>query len=84
MCQNRIRRNPTPTTRCHLTTCCHVHGIKMVDFFNFIHPDNGIRVRVNFTSLSKVGRTLIKDASLRVNLDLDGAPVESKSHTHPS
>ncbi len=33
---------------------------------------------------SKVGLTLAKAADLRVNLNLDGAPIESKSHTHPS
>ena len=32
----------------------------------------------------KVGSTLVKAADLRVNLNLDGAPITSKSHTHPS
>jgi hypothetical protein len=32
----------------------------------------------------KVGLTLAKAAALRVNLNLDGAPIVSKSHTHPS
>ena len=33
---------------------------------------------------SKVGLALAKAAVLRVNLNLDGAPIASKSHTHPS
>jgi hypothetical protein len=33
---------------------------------------------------SKVGLTLAKVAVLRINLNLDGVPIASKSHTHPS
>ena len=33
---------------------------------------------------SKVGLVLAKAAALRINLNLDGAPIASKSHTHPS
>jgi hypothetical protein len=33
---------------------------------------------------SKVGLTLAKAADLRININLDGAPITSKSHTHPS
>jgi hypothetical protein len=33
---------------------------------------------------SKVGLALAKAAALRINLNLDGAPIASKSHTHPS
>ncbi len=33
---------------------------------------------------SKVGLVLAKAAVLRVTLNLDGAPITSKSHTHPS
>jgi hypothetical protein len=33
---------------------------------------------------SKVGLALAKAADLRVVLNLDGAPIASKSHTHPS
>jgi hypothetical protein len=32
----------------------------------------------------KVGLALAKAAALRINLNLDGAPIASKSHTHPS
>jgi hypothetical protein len=32
----------------------------------------------------KVGLDLEKAAALRINLNLDGAPIVSKSHTHPS
>jgi hypothetical protein len=33
---------------------------------------------------SKSGNLLAKAAALRINLNLDGVPIESKSHTHPS
>ena len=33
---------------------------------------------------SRVGLTLSKDAVLRITLNLDGAPITSTTHTHPS
>jgi hypothetical protein len=33
---------------------------------------------------SKVGSNLTKTASLRINLNIDGSPVTSRTHTHPS
>ncbi len=33
---------------------------------------------------SKCGNILAKAVALRINLNLDGAPITSKSHTHPS
>ena len=33
---------------------------------------------------SRVGLALAKAAALLINLNLDGAPIASKSHTHPS
>ena len=33
---------------------------------------------------SRVGNILAKAAALRINLNLDAAPIASKSHTHPS
>jgi hypothetical protein len=33
---------------------------------------------------SRVGNILANAAALRINLNLDGAPIASKSHTHPS
>jgi hypothetical protein len=37
------------------------------------------------TSLqSKVGLALPKTVTLRININLDGVPITSKSHTHPS
>ncbi len=33
---------------------------------------------------SRVGLTLAKAAALRITLNLDGSPIISKSHTHPS
>ena len=33
---------------------------------------------------AKVGSTLPKAASLRINLNIDGTPITSRTHTHPS
>ena len=33
---------------------------------------------------SKVGLSLVKSEALRININLDGALIASKSHTHPS
>ena len=33
---------------------------------------------------TKVGSSLVKAAAIRVNLNIDGAPITSRSHTHPS
>ena len=33
---------------------------------------------------SRIGTTLAKAAAMRVNLNIDGAPITSRSHTHPS
>ena len=33
---------------------------------------------------AKVGSTLAKAAVLRVNLNIDGAPITSRTHNHPS
>ena len=33
---------------------------------------------------AKVGSTLAKAGALRVNLNIDGAPITSHTHTHPS
>jgi uncharacterized heparinase superfamily protein len=33
---------------------------------------------------AKVGSTLVKTAALRVHLNLDGTPITSRTHIHPS
>ncbi len=33
---------------------------------------------------SKIGNLLAKAAALRINLNIDGAPITSRTHTHPS
>ena len=33
---------------------------------------------------AKVDSTLAKAAALRINLNIDGAPITSRTHTHPS
>ena len=43
-------------------------------------------LRVDFSSMfkSRVGNVLTKASALRINLNVDWAPITSKSHTHPS
>ena len=42
------------------------------------------RAAFSSTLKSRVGNILAKAAALRITLNLDGAPIISKSHTHPS
>jgi hypothetical protein len=65
----------------------------LTDFFSVsgVHlpqTDNGIfhYLRMTFSDQfkSKVGLTLTKAADLRITLNVDGTPIISKSHTHPS
>jgi hypothetical protein len=56
-----------------------------------VQSDRGFTVffhylRAAFSSMfkSRVGNILTKVATLRVHLNLDGAPIASKSHTHSS
>ncbi len=47
-------------------------------FFHYLHKAFSVQVK------SKVGLALVKVATLRITLNLDGTPILSKSHTHPS
>jgi hypothetical protein len=53
-----------------------------------VEPNSGLfhfRRAAFFANLkSKIGNLLAKVATLRINLNLDGSPIASKSHTHPS
>jgi hypothetical protein len=42
------------------------------------------RAAVSAQLKSKVGLALAKAAALRITLNLDGAPITSRTHTHPS
>ena len=42
------------------------------------------RAAVSAQLNNKVGLALVKVAALRITLDLDGAPITSRTHTHPS
>ncbi len=46
--------------------------------FHFLRSDFSSQLK------GKVGLTLTTTAVLRINLNLDGAPISYKSHTHPS
>ena len=56
--------------------------------FNLSHPTVDYSTFVAPCALhslkGKVGSTLTKAATLRVNLNIDGMPIASRTHTHPS
>ncbi len=53
-----------------------------------VQPNSGLFhfLRVVFSPQvkAKVGSTLTKTAALRINLNIDGTPITSRTHTHPS
>ncbi len=46
--------------------------------FHFLHSAFSHQIK------GKFGLALAKSSTLRINLNLDGAPIASKFHTHPS
>ena len=48
------------------------------DQYHYHHTDVSSQLK------SRVGLALAKAAALRITLNLDGVPITSKSHTHPS
>jgi hypothetical protein len=63
-------------------TTSNVSGVQLAQ------PNRGLfhfrRAAFSATLKAKVGSTLAKAAALRVNLNVDGVPITSKTHTHPS
>ncbi len=59
-----------------------VSGVQLTQptsgIFHFLHTSFSSQLKV------KVGNTLTKDVTLRINLNIDGAPITSRTHTHPS
>jgi hypothetical protein len=53
-----------------------------------VQPNSGLfnflRAAFSGQVKAKVGSTLVKAAALRINLNIDGAPITSRTHTHPS
>ena len=52
-----------------------------LDFFHYIRAAFYSQLK---SKSSKVGNILAKATSLRINLNIDGPPIASRSHTHPS
>ncbi len=48
------------------------------DIFHFRHATFSTQTK------TKVGNTLVKSTTLRINLNIDGSPITSRTHTHPS
>jgi hypothetical protein len=55
-------------------------SFKSTKQWTFPLPPRGVSAQLK----TKVGITLTKDAPLRVNLNIDGSPITSRTHTHPS
>ncbi len=55
-------------------------GVKLAQSNQF----HNSRAAFYFQLKSNVGNIFAKAAALRINLKIDGAPVASRSHTHPS
>ena len=69
---------PSVTDRFFAASGVQLAQSNMGGFFHFR--------RAAFSSMlkSRVSLILAKAAALRINLNLDGAPIASNSHTHPS
>ena len=54
----------------------------------FVQQDRGLfhfhRAAFSPNLKGKVGSTLVKTTVLRINLNIDGTPITSKTHIHPS
>jgi hypothetical protein len=82
------------TTRVLLETFILTQAHRETDRFfaaSGVQPAQTQRVMFHFRRAAfssglkiKVGLTLGKVGTLSINLNLDGAPITSKSHTHPS
>ncbi len=77
------------TDRCR---CEKFYSLVLEESCNFRSSGSAIRLavfhyrRAAFSSQinSKVGNILVKAACLRVTLNIDGTPIASRSHIHPS
>ncbi len=61
-----------------MTDVASTSGCLHSDQFHFRHTVFSSQFK------SKVGNILAKAAALRITLNIDGTPIDSKSHTHPS
>jgi hypothetical protein len=57
-------------------------SFSLYDLWDQIH--HFLRVMSSSHLKTKVGHILVKTVSLRINLNIDGTPIVSTSHTHPS
>jgi hypothetical protein len=48
------------------------------------HRDTHRRAVFSPQLKTKVGNTLVKPTALHINLNIDGTPITSRTHTHPS
>ena len=58
---------------------------RQLEEFRFLHSVCLVNLKGSVRLiLSKVGNILTKDVELDINLNIDGVPMTSRSHTHPS
>jgi hypothetical protein len=79
---------PGTSAECRLPwSCPDISGVLQFFLFFFSFSSKTVPIcRAAFSCLlkSKCDNILTKASALRVNLNLDGAPIASNSHTHPS
>ncbi len=66
-----------PPRSAYLNVTCWVF-ILIIIVFHYRRADFSSQLK------SKIGNILAKVEALRINLNIDGAPIASRSHTHPS
>ena len=86
--------NPTGHLHCELVWLSFLQSHRETDRFltssgfqlvqSNLHHCLTVFKRVSSQLKSKVGNILAKTAALRINLNIDGATIASRSHTHPS
>ena len=62
----------------------HLGGyiVNLSDFYSYSLMFHVRRTAFGFQLKIRVGLALAKAAALRVNLNIDGAPITSRTHTH--
>jgi hypothetical protein len=82
---------------CYIVNLCAYYSYRIIGKLTVFFATSGVHLvqsisgrfhflRTVFSSQlkSRVGNILDKDTVLRVKLNLNGTPINSKSHTHPS
>jgi hypothetical protein len=79
---DKIRKYRSDYNKTLPTTVVTVSGVQLAQqdrgLFHFRRTTFSVHLKI------RVGLTLAKAAALRIMINIDGAPISSKSHPHPS